>query len=150
MHEFRAIWDTGATGVVISEAIIQALGLTHMGFAESLHVGSDKPDRVRWFLIDIELPNQVKCTGIPAIEGHTLLADMLIGMAIIGLGDFAVTHPNGKTKFTFRVPHQADIDFVKEDRPGNQIEAMRSYVTGKRASPSRNSTRKRNPGRWPG
>lgn len=139
MHEFQAIWDTGATGVVISETIIQTLGLTHMGFAYSYHVGSDKPDRVRQFLIDVELPNQVRCAGVPAIEGHTLSADMLIGMSIIGLGDFAVTHPGGKTKFTFRVPNQADIDFVTEDRPVNTRDRMLQLAQAKKASGGRPS-----------
>ena len=41
-------------------------------------------------------------------------ADVLIGMDIINEGDFAVTNLNGRTKFSFRVPSQADIDFVRE------------------------------------
>ena len=41
---------------------------------------------------------------------------MLIGMDIISKGDFAITHPGGHTKFSFRVPSQADIDFAVEDR----------------------------------
>ena len=36
-------------------------------------------------------------------------------MNIINTGDFAVTNVRGRTKFTFRVPSQADIDFVAED-----------------------------------
>ncbi len=146
MREFQAIWDTGATGVVISQAIIETCGLTHTGFADSYHVGSDEPNRVRTFLVNLELPNQVRCNGI-AIEGHTLSADMLIGMAIIGLGDFAITHPGGKTKFTFRIPPQADINFVEEDRPGNQRERMRNLAAAKRTNPPRSSRGKRNPGR---
>ena len=43
-------------------------------------------------------------------------SDVLIGMDIISRGDFAITHPGGRTKFSFRVPSQADIDFVEEDR----------------------------------
>ena len=37
-------------------------------------------------------------------------------MDIIGQGDFAVTHSTGQTKFSFRMPSQADIHFVKEGR----------------------------------
>ena len=43
-------------------------------------------------------------------------ADILIGMDIIGVGDFAVTNRDGKTKFSFRLPSRADIDFVVEDK----------------------------------
>lgn len=42
-------------------------------------------------------------------------ADVLIGMDIIGAGDFALTSPKGKLQFTFRIPSQADIDFVRDD-----------------------------------
>ena len=75
-------------------------------------------------------------------------ADVLIGMDIISKGDFAVTHPEGKTQFMFRVPTQADIDFVKEDRPENQRQSMNNLAKankGKR-TPG-NAKRKRNPGR---
>ena len=44
--------------------------------------------------------------------------DVLIGMDIISAGDFAVTSPGGHTQFTFRVPSQANINFVSEDRCG--------------------------------
>ena len=42
-------------------------------------------------------------------------AEVLIGMDIINRGDFAVTNRDGRTKFSFRIPSQADIDFVAED-----------------------------------
>jgi preprotein translocase subunit SecA len=38
---------------------------------------------------------------------------MLIGMDIIGLGDFVVTNFNGKTMFSFRMPSMASMDFCK-------------------------------------
>ncbi len=40
-------------------------------------------------------------------------ADVLIGMDIIGAGDFAVTNLNGKTTFSYRYPSMERIDFVK-------------------------------------
>ncbi len=40
--------------------------------------------------------------------------DLLIGMDIIGLGDFAVTNLNGVTQFTFRLPSVESIDFVNQ------------------------------------
>jgi len=40
--------------------------------------------------------------------------DVLIGMDILGLGDFAVTHQDGKTVFSFCVPSRKHIDFVAE------------------------------------
>jgi hypothetical protein len=37
--------------------------------------------------------------------------DILIGMDIIGMGDFAVSNYNGRIVFSFRVPSMAEIDF---------------------------------------
>jgi len=39
-------------------------------------------------------------------------SDVLIGMDIISLGDFAVTNFQEKTVFTFRIPSVERIDFV--------------------------------------
>jgi hypothetical protein len=40
-------------------------------------------------------------------------ADLLIGMDIIGQGDFAVTVEQGRTLFSFRFPSYRSINFVK-------------------------------------
>jgi hypothetical protein len=40
--------------------------------------------------------------------------DVIIGMDILGMGDFAVTHQAGKTTFTFCAPSRKEIDFVAE------------------------------------
>ena len=40
--------------------------------------------------------------------------DALIGMDILGMGDFAVTHYGGKTTFSFCSPSRREIDFVTE------------------------------------
>ena len=38
-------------------------------------------------------------------------SEMLIGMDIIGLGDFAITNKNNKTTLSFCLPSLAEIDF---------------------------------------
>ena len=64
-------------------------------------------------MIDVYLPNQVAVRGVEAVESPSLaeLDDVLIGMDIIGLGDFAVSNFRGKTTFTFRIPSLKEIDF---------------------------------------
>ena len=42
-------------------------------------------------------------------------------MNIINTGDFAVTNYNGVTKFSFRVPSLAHIDFVAESRTAQLV-----------------------------
>lgn len=39
---------------------------------------------------------------------------MLIGMDIINLGDFALTHKNSGTVFSFQIPSTHEYDFVKQ------------------------------------
>ena len=46
--------------------------------------------------------------------GKLLGYDMLIGMDVMNLGDFAVTNKDGRTVFSFRIPSCRCIDFVKE------------------------------------
>ena len=45
--------------------------------------------------------------------GYSEQWDVLIGMDIINLGDFAVSNHNGKTTFSFRMPSVDEIIFTK-------------------------------------
>ena len=40
--------------------------------------------------------------------------EVLIGMDIIGSGDFAISNKDGKTAFSFRMPSLERIDFVEQ------------------------------------
>jgi hypothetical protein len=51
-------------------------------------------------------------TSITVTRGVLLGADILIGMDIMNQGDFAVTNLNGITRFSFRIPSMAAIDFT--------------------------------------
>ena len=37
---------------------------------------------------------------------------LLVGMDIIGMGDFAVTNANGRTTLSFHIPSIKEIDFI--------------------------------------
>ena len=65
-------------------------------------------------MVNILLVNKVEVYQIKVTEGKISGdADVLIGMDIIGRGDFAVTNKNDKTVFSFRIPSLECIDFVK-------------------------------------
>lgn len=120
MLEFYAIWDTGATGCVITQSVVDACGLVSTGRAKVNGVHGES--EVDTFLVNIFLPNSVGISGVPVTLG--ILgedADVLIGMSIINRGDFAVTNLDGITKFSFRFPSQVHIDFVEETRRNNPI-----------------------------
>lgn len=150
MNPFTAIWDTGATGSMITQAVVDACGLTPTGMTEVHHAHGSSLAEV--FLVNIGLPNAVAFSGIPVTKGVLPgNSEVLIGMDIIATGDFAVTNLNGKTKFTFRVPSQADIDFVKEEQGGTGEAALRRLFTGplagtrpKSSKPSSKAQREKN------
>ena len=62
----------------------------------------------------IWLPNKVHIPEIRVTEGAIADVDVLIGMDIICMGDFAVTNKDGRTNFTFRIPSLECLDFVKQ------------------------------------
>ena len=152
--EFRALWDTGATRSHVSKKVVEVCGLEPEDFIKEAHHAYGTTENVPVFYVNFLLPNRVRFEGIPVIQlGSVVGADVLIGMDIIGTGDFAVTNIDGKTKFSFRFPSSADIDFVAEDnerirkkRERNRTEellkskgssAFRSSKSGRRRRKSR-------------
>lgn len=118
MHPFVATWDTGATNSVISSRVVAVCGLESAGVQTVSYANGTTAD-VEVFLVNIRLPSDVAFSELRVTLGGLVNADMLIGMDIINQGDFAVTNSSNGTKFSFRIPSQADIDFVEEDRRRN-------------------------------
>lgn len=109
----KAIWDTGATGSVITQSVVNKLVLLPTGMA-TVHTANGPATR-NTYTVDIGLPNQVLigqviATGVDALSSG---CDALIGMDIIGLGDFSITNHKGVTCMSFRVPSGHEIDYVK-------------------------------------
>lgn len=109
-NDFLAIWDTGATNSVITKKVVDALGLAPTGIVE-VHGVHGKDDRYK-YIVSIQLPNNIRVRDIEVTDGELGGADVLIGMDIIALGDFAVSNYQGKTTFTFRTPSYAETDYV--------------------------------------
>jgi hypothetical protein len=83
---------------------------------------SDKNVPSNVYLLNVLLPNGATIIKVKALEGTPNNCDMLIGMDVITLGDFAVTNFNGKTMFSFRIPSMTEIDFTKS----SHIEPIRN------------------------
>lgn len=112
-RKYLALWDTGATGTVITRAVVDDCGLKPIGLTKVHHAKGEDTSAV--YLISIFLPNRVCFPSLRVTEGD--LAgdiDVLIGMDVITQGDFAVTNLDGKTVFSFRIPSRQCVDFVKE------------------------------------
>jgi hypothetical protein len=118
--QFVAIWDTGATNSVITKKVVRACGLKPIGMTQVHHAGGVSNREV--FLVNIGLPSRRGFAHVRVTEGDMVGdADVLIGMDIIGEGDFAVTHKDGKTTFSFRVPSVGTIDFRRKKSPFRKI-----------------------------
>lgn len=107
--EFTGIWDTGASMSAVTQNVVDALGLIQTGFRQ-IH-GVHGPETVPTFNVAFHLSSGVIFTSITASRGKLYGADVLLGMDVIGAGDFAVTNHKGHTTISLRIPSQECIDF---------------------------------------
>lgn len=114
--EVDALWDTGATNSCISNEVVEKLQLIPTG---KIYIKTPTGIGERnTYLVDIYLPNNVRIKDLKVIDSEigSQNIGMLVGMDIIGSGDFAVSNFNGKTVFTFAIPSAKHIDFVQDMR----------------------------------
>lgn len=116
-HPFKALWDTGATNTMITQRVVETCGLYPITMATMHH--ADGSSLVEVYMVNVRLPNSVGFPNVRVMKGQLLGAyDLLIGMDIIGAGDFAVTNAGGKTLFTYRFPSIGGVDFVRNPPKG--------------------------------
>jgi len=114
IFKVRALWDTGATKTTVSENVVKALNLIPIGFGDVSHAGGTR--KAGLYRLSIVLPNGLQSPPMNVLDGVLYGFDVLIGMDIISQGDFAVTHSDGKTTFTFRLPSFEKLDFVRTNQ----------------------------------
>lgn len=105
-----AMWDTGSTHTLITPQVVDYLNLQPIGKAQVTNVNGD--NLIDVYRIHVSLPNGRTVLNIKAILSKNSLYDVVIGMDIISKGDFALTNPEGKSTFSFRMPSQERIVFV--------------------------------------
>jgi predicted aspartyl protease len=108
----KALWDTGATGSVITAATAKELKLTAVGSATVNHV--DGQSKTSTYLVNLFLPNRVAFPGVLVSECKDSDFGVIIGMDIITQGDFAITNLDSKTWLSFRIPSTQAIDYVAD------------------------------------
>jgi len=108
--EFIAVWDTGATNTFISQKVIDDCDLKPTSVIDVQTAG--KGFRSPVYLANLMLPNQVGFANFRVARATIADGDVLIGMDVMAIGDFAVTNKDGKTAFSFRVPSLECIDFT--------------------------------------
>jgi hypothetical protein len=119
--EHLAIWDTGATACAITELFAKKLGLQPTGVKDVSGLGGTIEKKT--YLIDLELPNGNLHCDLPVTEIDNPVDSnndpmdsfgMLIGMDIIGTGDFIITNFENKTTMSFRTPSLKKVCYVEE------------------------------------
>jgi len=99
----KAVWDTGATRTFIGVQLADELGIVPLEFEPVL--GATGLQDAGVVNVAIKLPNGLRIPDkrvyICALPG---LAEMVIGMDIIQLGDLHISNAGGKTLFSFVTP----------------------------------------------
>lgn len=110
-RKWRGLWDTGASKSSIDKRVAKELGLISVGRSSVSTANGVMP--VETYFVDLTLPNHVTVRYV-LVSGADLGddIDLLIGMDIIGLGDFSITNTNRATTFSFRIPSVSEIDYV--------------------------------------
>jgi hypothetical protein len=109
----RALWDTGASGSVISQDIAKTLALTPVGATNVKHAGGSSISPTH--LVNFYLPHGPTMTGALVTEFQAQPQfGAIIGMDIITMGDLAITNVGGQTVMSFRLPSIEMIDYVIE------------------------------------
>lgn len=109
----KAQWDTGATGTCISKQLVQKLQLKPIGM-----VNVQTPSGtgcMNKYLINLVLNNEVVILDLSVMDSEigNQGIDILIGMDVISMGDFAVSNFEGKTQFSFRLPSQEHVEYCR-------------------------------------
>jgi len=121
IYKTKALWDTGATSSAITPRIVNQLNLSPIGTVNVIFGGGESVKNR--FLVDLYLPNNARISGVSVTEcddktgrrqDGSIYFDIIIGMYLISIGDFAISNNYGISKFSFISPPMHDFDFVRE------------------------------------
>ena len=116
--KFNAIWDTGASGTVVSPRLVGLLDLKSIGPSRNYTAGEIR--NVNRYLVNLVLSDSLKFSGVEVIDlplpqppEHPGF-DLLIGMDIITMGDLTISNYQGDTCMSFQIPSMGRTDYVKQ------------------------------------
>lgn len=121
----KSLWDTGASFTVIKPELRDKLKLqmiksgspaTFAGIGKEMHKANNT-------VLSIRLCENFEISWCPVyVLDFTVDVDIIIGMNIIGMGDFAVCNTNKETSFSFAYPSFPDrIDFTEKAKLFNKL-----------------------------
>lgn len=119
IKSFKGVWDTGATGTVITKKVVSELNLKPTGQKDVSTANGRMTTNT--YLVNIYLPMNVVMQGVSVTEGSLQGIDLLIGMDIITTGDFSITNKDGMTKMSFGLPSIHSYDYAERINENNKI-----------------------------
>jgi hypothetical protein len=125
--EIEALWDTGAAMTCVKPSLRDRLKLRQSELVEPIIMSGIGGDvEADGTLVSIWLAPNFEIELCPVyIADFPGDEELLIGMDIIGMGDFAVCNADGKTSFSFAVPPFPDrINFVDKAEALNKHNRM--------------------------
>lgn len=109
----KAFWDTGSSESVISSNLVKKLSLQSIGSA--LLNGTSLSCKTKIYEIILLLAAKqrisLQVTESPQIGDSGI--DLLIGLDVIGMCDFAISTDNENICMSVRIPSKGLIDFTK-------------------------------------
>lgn len=115
LKQYNALWDTGATGSVITSRVVAECNLKPIGKTKVNGVHGGKISSV--YVASIGLPNKLIIPKVKFVEVDAIAhADVIIGMDIITLGDFTISNFDNKTHLTFRIPSKKHVNYETTKR----------------------------------
>lgn len=129
VKHFTALWDTGATGTVITKNVVDQLGLQPTGIVNVFHANGSTI--MNTYLVNVFLPSNVGIHSVVVTEGNLTGMDVLIGMDIINQGDFSISNFDGKTVCSFQVPSLKKIDYVDDMNKKDHTPIVKQKVLGR-------------------
>jgi len=116
--KLKALWDTGATVTAIRPETLNQLKspLVNTGSSKKLAGIGGTVIEADYTLTNIYLTDNFFIEYCPTyVMDFPLNFDIIIGMDIIGMGDFAVCNIGNTTSFTFAIPPFPDrLDFAEK------------------------------------
>ena len=140
-YPISCIWDTGASMTVITQKVVDALGLKPTGRTIT-NTASETGKVTDTFEIDLFLSNDCFFSNITVNLGKVSDSiNCLLGLDIIGQGDFSLTCLNGGTCLSFRYPSCHEIDFIGDYHKGKQLQHYNTFLAKQAVKNKKNNRR---------
>jgi predicted aspartyl protease len=108
--EFNACWDTGASKSVITPRVVEACGLKPLRRIKRIFTqGVDGLEKSDAYEINLSIPGKITIHELTVVSKNpgNVWWHVLIGMDLISQGEFSIKNVNGKTEWSFSIPHAA-------------------------------------------